>query len=81
MIINPITNTGFDKQITEKIQTFQRYVIYCNMISHGYDFGYYIKIWIYKNHSLSISFDYNFIVLLFVGNNSIRYNYNNNNYN
>ena len=65
-IINLIGNKTMDKQITDKIQNFQRYVIYCNMISNCYDFGYFINIWIYKNHSLSISFEYNVIILIFI---------------
>ena len=65
-IINSITNKTICNEITYQIQTFQKYVIYCNMIFHCYDFGYCKKILIYKKYSVLISFDYNLIILLFI---------------
>ena len=66
MIINSIINKGINTQITDKIQTFQRYIIYCNMISYACDCGYCIKFWISKNHFVLVSFDYTVIILLFI---------------
>ena len=56
-IINSITNKIINRQ----------HLIDCNVISHGYDFGFCImKIWICKNHVALLSFDYNLIILLFI---------------